>query len=110
MSRTDILEQIKTAEKDAVAIVEKAEADKKSKIADARRMSVEKIQDAEAQANSNYESKMAAAKDELASQRDTLLSTGKKEADELEAKSAAKVDEVKKFLCEEFERSINVTS
>ena len=101
MSRTDILEQIKTAELDAKAKVEKAEADKRSKIADARRMSVEKIQDAEAQANSNFESQMAAARDELASQRDALLNTGKKEADDLEAKAAAKIDEVKKFLNEE---------
>ena len=36
MSRTDILDKIKTAEKDAAVIVEKAETDKKSKIADAR--------------------------------------------------------------------------
>lgn len=110
MSRTDILEQIKTAERDAVAIVEKAESDRRSKIAEARRMSVEKIQDAEAQALSNYESKMAAAKEELASERDVLLSTGMKQADDIESVSKAKVDEVKKFLREEFERSIDVTS
>ncbi len=110
MSRTDILEEIKTAEKTAAATVEKAEADKKSKIADARRMSVQKIQDAEAQARSNFESQMAKTKDDLASERDTLLNAGKKEAADLETKAAAKIEEVKKFLNEEFERSINVTS
>lgn len=110
MSRTDILEDIKTAEKNAAATIEKAEADKKAKIADARRMSVQKIQDAEAQARSNFETSMAQAKDDLSSERDALLSAGRKEAADLEGKSAAKMKEVKKFLSDEFVRSIDVTS
>ncbi len=110
MSRTDILENIKSAERDAAATIEKAEADKKSRIADARRMSVQKIQDAEAQARSNFESAMAQAKDNLSSERDALLSAGRKEAADLESKSASKMNEVKKFLNDEFVRSIDVTS
>ena len=46
MSRTDILEDIKKAEADAKVKVEQAEADKKAAIANARRASVEKIQNA----------------------------------------------------------------
>ena len=110
MSRTDILEDIKKAETEAAATIDKAEADKKSKISEARRMSVQKIQDAEAQARSNFDSSMAKAKDDLSSERDTLLSAGKKEAAELDESSAAKLNEVKKFLNDEFERTIDVTS
>lgn len=110
MDRTAILEDIKAAEKNAADTVAKAEADKKTKIADARRMSVQKIEDAEAQMRSNYESGVSKAKDDLSSQREALLSAGRNEASDLASKADAKIDEVKKFLTEEFERSINVTS
>ena len=110
MDRTAILDEIKSAEKSAAETVAKAESDKKAKIADARRMSVQKIQDAEAQLRANYESGIAKAKDDLSAQRETLLNTGRSEAADLESKADAKIDEVKKFLTEEFERSINVTS
>ena len=110
MDRTAILDEIKAAEKSAADTVAKAESDKKAKIADARRMSVQKIQDSENQMRQNYEDGINKAKDDLSSQRETLLSEGRKEAADLESKADAKIDEVKKFLTEEFERSINVTS
>ena len=104
MSRTDILTEIKKAEADADAMVAKAEEDKKSAIAEARRDSVKKIQDAEAQMRSSYESAIASEKEALNSKRDAML------ADGIEAKSDAKVKEVKDFLNKEFERTLNVTS
>lgn len=110
MDRTAILDEIKLAEKNAADTLAKAESDKKAKIADARRLSVQKIQDADAQMRANYESGMTQAKNELSSQRETLLNAGRNEAADLESKADAKIDEVKKFLSEEFERSINVTS
>ncbi len=110
MDRTAILDEIKAAEQSAADTVAKAESDKKAKIADARRMSVQKIQDAENQLRQNYESGIAQAKDDLTAQRETLLSAGRNEAADLESKADAKIDEVKKFLTEEFERSIDVTS
>ena len=110
MDRTAILDEIKAAEQNAADTVAKAESDKKAKIADARRMSVQKIQDAEEQLRQNYENGIAQAKEDLSSQREALLSAGREEAADLESKSDSKIDEVKKFLTEEFERSINVTS
>lgn len=110
MDRTAILDEIKAAEQSAADTVAKAESDKKAKIADARKMSRQKIQDAEVNMRQNYENGMSKAKEDLASQRETLLSAGRKEAADLESKADAKIDEVKKFLTEEFERSINVTS
>ncbi|MBO6084735.1 MAG: hypothetical protein J6O90_06625 [Candidatus Methanomethylophilaceae archaeon] len=110
MDRTAILDEIKAAEQNAADTVAKAESDKKAKIADARRMSVQKIQDAEEQLRQNYENGIAQAKEDLSSQREALLSAGREEAADLESKADAKIDEVKKFLTEEFERSINVTS
>ena len=63
MSRTDILSEIKKAEADADALVAQAEADKKSAVAESRRDSVKKIQDAEAQMRSSYESEIAKDKE-----------------------------------------------
>ena len=110
MDRSAILDEIKAAEQSAADTVAKAESDKKAKIADARRMSVQKIQDAENQMRQNYDNGIAQAKDDLSAKREALLSAGRNEAADLEAKAEAKIDEVKKFLTEEFERSINVTS
>ena len=88
MSRTDILSEIKKAEADADAKVAQAEADKKAAIAEARRNSVKKIQDAEAQMRSSYESAVA------------------KESEV----SEARMQEVRDYLNKEIERTLNVTS
>ena len=103
MSRTDILTEIKKAEADADAKVAQAEADKKSAIAEARRDSVKKIQDAEAQMRSSYESAVA-------KEMETLNAKRKKIADGIESNSEARMQEVKDFLNKEFERTLNVTS
>ena len=76
MSRTDILNEIKKAEADANALVVKAEEDKKSAIAEARRDSVKKIQDAEVQMRSSYESAIASEKEALNSKRDAMIAEG----------------------------------
>ncbi len=110
MSRTDILSEIKKAEADANAKVAQAEADKKSAIAESRRDSVKKIQDAEAQMRSSYESAIAAEKEQLAVKRESILATGRNEANAIQSGSAAKMQEVKDFLNKEFERTLNVTS
>ncbi len=110
LSRTDILSEIKKAETEADAKVAQAEADKKSAIADARRDSVKKIQDAEAQMRSSYESAVAKEKETLLVKRDEILATGEEEAASIEASAEAKMQEVKDFLNKEFERTINVTS
>ena len=110
MSRTDILSEIKKAEADADAKVAQAEADKKSAIAEARRDSVKKIQDAEAQMRSSYESAVAKEMETLASKRDEMLAEGNNIAAGIGAKSEAKMQEVRDYLNKEIERTLNVTS
>ncbi len=110
MSRTDILSEIKQAESKADALLKEAEAKKKSAIADARRDSVKKIQDAEAQCRSSFESAISAAKVKLEAERSGLLKNGNDEAALIEQKSAVKIQEVKDFLNKEFERTLNVAS
>lgn len=110
MSRTDILSEIKKAETEADAKVAQAEADKKSAIAESRRDSVKKIQDAEAQMRSSYESAVAKENADLQVKRESILATGKKEAASIEISSEAKMQEVRDFLNKEFERTLNVTS
>ncbi len=110
MSRTDILSEIKKAETEADAKVVKAEADKKTAIAEARRDSVKRIQDAEAEMRSSYESAMTKEAEALNIERDLKLAVGKKEADTIEAASERKIKEVNDFLAKKFEETINVAS
>jgi V/A-type H+-transporting ATPase subunit G/H len=110
LSRTDILSEIKKAEADADAKVEKAEADKKTAVAEARRDSVKRIQDAEAEMRGNYESAIAAEQKALNEKREEFLAVGEKEARSIEKSSAKNIQKVNDFLIEEFERTINVAS
>ena len=110
MSRTDILSEIKQAEKKADDIMNNAEALRKSVIADARRDSVKKIQDAEAECRSSFESAITAAKVKLEAERSSLLKDGNAAAAAIEQRSSVKMQEVKDFLFKEFERTLNVTS
>ena len=110
LSRTDILSEIKKAEANADAKVAQAEADKKSAIAEARRNSVKKIQDAEAQMRSSYESAVAKESEVLAIKRDEMLANGKSTAADIEARSEARMQEVRDYLNKEIERTLNVTS
>ena len=110
MSRTDVLNEIKQAEEAAKVTVEKAEADKKAAIAAARRESIQRIQDAEAKAQKDYDSAIEKEMSELAAKRDVLLADGKKEAEKLDSDIDAKLKKVNDFLSEEFVRTINVTS
>ena len=110
MSRTDILTEIKQAEAEADAKVAKAKDEQKAALADARRDSVKKIQDAEAQMRSSYESAVAAEKDKLAKEHDSKIAGGKAEADNIDGASKAKKGEAKDFLKNEVERILNVSS
>jgi V/A-type H+-transporting ATPase subunit G/H len=110
LSRTDILSEIKKVEAAADAKVEKAETDKKTAIAEARRDSVKRIQDAEAELRSNYESSIAAEQKTLDAKREELLAEGEKQAQSIEKSSAKKIKKVDDFLIEKFERTINAAS
>lgn len=110
MSRTDILTEIKQAEAEADAQVAKAQDAQKAALAEARRDSVKKIQDAEAQMRSSYESAIAAEKDTLAREHEIKIAGGKAEADKFESGSAAKKEDARNFLKNEVERILNVSS
>ena len=110
MSRTDILTEIKQAEAEADAKVVKAEDAQKAALAEARRDSVKKIQDAEAQMRSSYESAVAAEKEKLAKDHDSKVEDGRKEAEKIDSSSKAKKEEAKDFLKNEVERILNVSS
>ncbi|MEA4978206.1 MAG: hypothetical protein VB016_06670 [Methanomassiliicoccaceae archaeon] len=110
MSRTEILTEIKDAEKAADAKVEKARSESREALSKARRDSVKKIQDEEAKIRSSTESKIAAKNKELQVKREELLREGRAQADALQKVSEAKMKEVKDFLNKEFERTLDVTS
>ena len=110
MSRTEILTQIKGAEKAADEIVEAARIKSKEDISKARREAVKKIQDEEAKMRASVDSAIAAKNKKLAADRDEFLKQGQAEADKLDSSSVAKMKNVKDFLYKEFERPLDVTS
>ena len=91
-------------------MVAKAKDAQKTALADARRESVKKIQDAEAQMRSSYESAVAAEKEKLAREHESKIAGGKAEAETLSSGSKAKKEEAKKYLTKEVERILNVSS
>jgi len=110
LSRTEILTEIKDAEKAADAKAEKARSESREALSKARRDSVKKIQDEEAKIRSSTESKIAAKKKELQARREELLKEGRAQADALQKDSEAGIKEVKDFLNKEFERTLDVAS
>lgn len=110
LSRTEILTEIKDAEKAADAKVEKARSESREALSKARRDSVKKIQDEEAKIRSSTESKIAAKSMELKAKREEILKEGRAKADALQKASDARMKEVKDFLYKEFERTLDVTS
>jgi len=110
LSRTDILMEIKTAEAETKAKVQKAEADRKDAIAEARRQSVKRIQDAEAQMRSSYESVIAKEKEALDARREALLGEGREIAVKIESDSKERIQVVKNHLSQEFERTLDVVT
>jgi V/A-type H+-transporting ATPase subunit G/H len=110
LSRTDILTEIKKAEAEAAVVLEKAEADKKAAVANARRDSVSSIQAAEAGMREASELAISKEKAKLSAERDKLLAVGAAEANELEKAAEGKMPKVKDFLNKEFERTLNVAS
>ena len=110
MSRTDVLSEIKKAEAEADARVAKAESDKKVAIAEARRESVKRIQDAEADMRNTYESVIEKEQKALDKEREKQLAEGESASASLGKSASKKIKKAEDFLAEEFERAIDVTS
>lgn len=110
MSRTELLSEIKEAESSADVKVAQAEDAKKSALAQARRDSVTKIQEADAAGRAAYDSALAVAQAELDKEKAEKLAQGEAEASKIEASAKDKIKEVTDFLTNEFERAINATS
>lgn len=110
MSRTDILVKIKNAEEAADQKVEWAHADKKVAVADARRDSVNRIQKANTDAKAKTDSAIAKELEVLGAKRQEELDKGKSEAAALEKASKKNVGKAKKFLMDEFARTLDAVS
>lgn len=110
MSRTEILTQIKAAEKAANEMVEAARIKSKEDISKARRDAVKKIQDEEEKKRYSVAGVITAKKEELEVERGKILKGGRAEAEKIEQSSLDNKKEVRDFLYKEFTRPIDVTS
>ena len=110
MSRTDVLSKIKEAESKADAIIAQAEADEKSTVAQTRSDSVKRIQKAETDCRTAYESALAAEQKILDEEKANQLVIGKKNADIIGIEAKKKNEDVNSFLMDEFKRAIDASS
>ena len=110
MNRTDILSEIKEAERRADETVANAEAERKSAVAQARRDSVAKVEKARADMSEAYDKTVAAEKAKFDQENAEILAAGKAEADAIEQNAEEKIKEVSDFLTKAFERAIDVSS
>ena len=110
LSRTEILTQIKTAEKAANDDIEAARIKSKEDVSEARREAVKKIQEEEAKKRASVDAAITAKNKELAARRDELLDKGRAEAEKIDKRSSEKKKEIREFLNKEFERPIDVSS
>lgn len=110
MNRTDILSEIKEAEKRADLAVSNAEAERKSAVAQARRDSVARIQKLHRDLQSWHDSVLASGKKKLDEQNAGVLASGMESAMTIEVNAELKIREVVDFLQKEFERSIDASS
>jgi V/A-type H+-transporting ATPase subunit G/H len=110
LSRTDILSEIKGAESKADAKVAEAEASRRNAIADARRDSVKRIEDAAEEIRRSHESVMTKTNAELDVERKSKLAVGEAEAAEIESRSESRSKEVIDHLKRKFEEIIDGAS
>ena len=110
MNRTDILSKIKEAEQRADEIRANADAERKSAVAQARRDSVAKVQQARTEMSEAYEATIAAEKAKLDEANAKVLAEGRSKANSIDASAEMKIKEVSDFLKKEFERAIDASS
>lgn len=107
MTKAEILAQIKKAEDDAKSIIAEAKELKIKKIQESKNKARELIKSAETDSVKLSEQRIARAKQQFKSEKESLLKTGLAEAETIKSDASKNIKKTTDYLFEQFERAIN---
>lgn len=110
MNRSDILLQVKDAESKAQQIVKEAEDKQRAIITSARREAATRVNEADEKLRAEFDARFAKERETIAAEKQTYLTKGKKEADDIKVKAEANVPKVITHLMKSFERTLDVAA
>jgi V/A-type H+-transporting ATPase subunit G/H len=102
MARDDILSKIKAAEADAKAAVQRALAEKETKIAAATTEAANLVKSAEADAQDYYDKSVAKAESDVKSKKQSIIQSGAKNVSSMSSNAGTKLDKAVEYLMKEF--------
>jgi len=102
MARDDILSKIKQAEADAKAAVQRAEAEKEKRLADATTEATNIVKGAEAGAQEYYEKSIANAESDVRAKKQSIIESGTKNVGSMSSSASSKLDRAVEYLLKEF--------
>lgn len=107
MTRAEILSEIKLAEDEAKGSVTRAIAAKNKNINEARAQARGILKSAEEEAAQYYLSEISKAKDQSKKEKETIITKGYQEAEEVKLKAKNNVEKATTFILNEFEKVAN---
>jgi len=102
MTRHEILSEIKSAEAEARASIERAQQEKEQKISDATAEAANTVRDAESEVQAEYDKRLAEAASEIESKKMSIIESGTKNVDSMRSRASANVDAAVEHLLKEF--------
>lgn len=98
----ETVQEVRSAEKDAEAIIEEAEEQKKEKIADAEDRAEEIVEEARQSAEEKREKELAEHRSEIEERKEQIIEQGRTEAAELEEQASKNMEDALDLLMERF--------
>jgi len=105
MSKLEVLEQIKDAEKRVDVDIQGARKKKEESIAEAKRRSLRLLEEAQATADHAQEETLTAARHDIEHEKQAIISEGKAHAEKITKLARTKVQRATEHLLDEFKRS-----
>ncbi len=102
MTRHEILSEIKSAEAEARASIERAQQEKEQKIFDATAEAASIVRDSESDMQAEYDKRLAEAANGIESKKRSIIESGTKNVDSMRGRASANVDAAVEHLLKEF--------
>jgi V/A-type H+-transporting ATPase subunit G/H len=102
MARDDILSEIKQAEANAKAAVQRAEEEREKRMADATTEATNIVKGAEAGAQDYYDKSIANAESDVRTKKQSIIESGTKNVSSMSGSASTKLDKAVEYLLKEF--------
>jgi V/A-type H+/Na+-transporting ATPase subunit G/H len=107
MARDDILSKIKAAEADAKTAVQRALAEKETKLAAATTEAANLVKSAETDAQDYYDKSVAKADSDVKTKKQSIIQSGAKNVSSMSSSAGTKLDKAVEYLMKEFLGSLH---